>query len=198
MEELQTIKNNMEKKDTYNDLMDKYSRAYEQEFYYECLFILYRVIEDRLRAILYHSGIIKERTSKNLDNKESKEYLSSINAKYNNKPNPNFFQIQDKLDMLSAIIKWEQEDNRYMSSEYLDHLHIQYEEIDKKEVLSLIDDITEWKLYRNDLIHKVFEDNIESVNSVLKELIDNGDKIRKRLYSLAYKVGKHSYVKKDI
>lgn len=38
MEELQTIKNNMEKKDTYNDLMDKYSRAYEQEFYYECLF----------------------------------------------------------------------------------------------------------------------------------------------------------------
>lgn len=100
--------------------------------------------------------------------------------------------------MLSAIIKWEQEDNRYMSSEYLDHLHIQYEEIAKKEVLSLIDDITEWKFYRNDLIHKVFEDNIESVNSVLKELIDNGDKIRKRLYSLAYKVGKHSYVKKDI
>lgn len=81
MEELQKIKNNMEKKDTYNDLMDKYSKAYEQEFYYECLFILYGVIEDRLRAILYHSGIIKERTSKNLDNKDSKEYLSSINAK---------------------------------------------------------------------------------------------------------------------
>ena len=29
-------------------------------------------------------------------------------------------------------------------------------------------------------------------------LIENGDKIRKRLYSLAYKVGKHSYVRKDI
>ncbi len=191
--------NNMEKYYTYKELMERYKKAYEQEFYFESMFILYAVMEDRLRAILYHSGVIKQREDKNLDYSSNSKYLTEMFYDYNgnitrHKHIIDFSKIFNKISMVRAILRWERQNTDYISSEYLKKLKTQYKEIDKQYYLKVLNDVEKWKNYRNELIHSVLENNIDSVNDTLKEKVDEGKQLINQLTELSRLVKKHSFV----
>lgn len=191
--------NNMEKYYTYKELMERYKKAYEQEFYFESMFILYAVMEDRLRAILYHSGVIKQREDKNLDYSSNSKYLTEMFYEYNGNiarknHNIDFSKIFNKISMVRAILRWERQNTDYISSDYLKKLKIQYKEIDKQYFLKALNDVEKWKNYRNELIHSVLENNIDSINDTLKEKVDEGKQLINQLTELSRLVKKNSFV----
>ena len=49
---IQTVANNKEKYVTYQVYMQRFKKAKESEFYLECLWILYAMVEDRTSAFL--------------------------------------------------------------------------------------------------------------------------------------------------
>ena len=53
---VKTILSNKDKQNTYKHLLGKYRKAVSSECYLEALLIVYAMIEDRLRSIIYHSG----------------------------------------------------------------------------------------------------------------------------------------------
>lgn len=191
--------NNMEKYYTYKELMERYKKAYEQEFYFESMFILYAVMEDRLRAILYHSDVIKQREDKNLDYSSNSKYLTEMFYEYNGNiarknHNIDFSKIFNKISMVRAILRWERQNTDYISSDYLKKLKIQYKEIDKQYFLKALNDVEKWKNYRNELIHSVLENNIDSINDTLKEKVDEGKQLINQLTELSRLVKKNSFV----
>ena len=191
--------NNMEKYYTYKELMERYKKAYEQEFYFESMFILYAVMEDRLRAILYLSGLIKHRENKNLDYSSNSKYLTEMFYEYNGNiarknHNIDFSKIFNKISMVRAILRWERQNTDYISSDYLKKLKIQYKEIDKQYFLKALNDVEKWKNYRNELIHSVLENNIDSINDTLKEKVDEGKQLINQLTELSRLVKKNSFV----
>ena len=54
---VQPITNNMQKYSNYKEQMGRLSKAINQCFYLEALFIEYAIIEDRTESILRHTGI---------------------------------------------------------------------------------------------------------------------------------------------
>lgn len=199
MNEVIKINNNMDKYNAYKELMERYKKAYLEEFYFEAMFILYAVMEDRLRSILYHSGVIKERESKNIDYSSDGKYLNEMFYKYNgNITRQNhtidFNKIFNKISMIRAIIRWERQNTDYISSEYLKKLKIQYKDINKEQYLTLLKELEQWKNYRNILIHSVLENNIDSVNQTLKNEVEKGYEIVKGLTELTRQLKKHSFV----
>lgn len=194
------VANNMEKYLTYKELMERYKEAYNQEFYFESMFILYAVMEDRLRAILYHSGIIRERESKYLDNSTNSRDLLEIFYKYNGNINTknhtlDFNKIFNKISMVRAILRWERQNTEYISSDYLKKLKIQYKEINNEKYLQVLKNLEQWKNYRNELIHSVLENNINSVKETIKQKVDEGKKLINELTELSRLVKKNSFVK---
>ena len=61
--QIKPVKNNIDKQRTYREHKGRYKRAMENEFYFEALLIDYALLEDRLRAIIYHMGFLKDRTA---------------------------------------------------------------------------------------------------------------------------------------
>ena len=48
---------NYEKNERYSELMSKLKKSVEEEFYYESIFIIYAVFEDRTESLLKHANI---------------------------------------------------------------------------------------------------------------------------------------------
>lgn len=48
---------NYEKNERYSELMEKLKKSIEEEFYYEAIFIVYAILEDRTESILRHANI---------------------------------------------------------------------------------------------------------------------------------------------
>ncbi len=197
--EVVKVANNKEKYYTYKELMERYKKSYELEFYFESIFIQYAVMEDRLRAILYHSGIIKERSSRHIDFITNKDFLTKMFYDYNSniikeKHCIDFDKISHKISMVRAILRWSRQNRDYLVGEYPLKLKEQYQDIDKEKYLQLLKDIEKGKNYRNELIHSVLQSNINSVNETLKLRVDEGKKLINTLTELSRLVKKHSFV----
>ena len=61
---VKTILNNKDKQNTYKHLMGKYRKAVNSECYFEALLIVYAMLEDRFRSMIYHSGGLTNRSAK--------------------------------------------------------------------------------------------------------------------------------------
>ena len=98
------------KRDKYSDLMLKLKNSIEDKFYYEAIFIIYAVLEDRTESLLKHAHI---NISKN-DNQKL-----SLSEKLDKIRNSNPFQdeyIKKHLtsEMINQIYDWKNKRNLLM------------------------------------------------------------------------------------
>lgn len=98
---------NYKKNEKYSDLMEKLKKSVEQEFYYESIFIIYAVLEDRTESILKHANIeIKKDNNRSL----------TLNEKLNKISKENIFEqeyIKKHLseDLIKQIHNWKNKRN---------------------------------------------------------------------------------------
>ncbi len=57
---IELFSDNQAKGNSYRENFKRYKKAKESEFYLECLWILYAMIEDRSSAFLYYIGLTSE------------------------------------------------------------------------------------------------------------------------------------------
>ena len=98
---------NYQKKEKYSELMEKLKKSVEEEFYYESIFIIYAVLEDRTESILKHANIKVT--------KENNKVLT-LNEKLNRISNEDIFNeeyIKKHLpkDIISKIHLWKNKRN---------------------------------------------------------------------------------------
>ena len=99
--------NNYKKNEKYSELMEKLKKSVEQEFYYESIFIIYAVLEDRTESILKHANIeIKKDNNRSL----------TLNEKLNKISKENIFEqeyIKKHLseDLIKQIHDWKNKRN---------------------------------------------------------------------------------------
>ena len=98
---------NYKKNEKYSDLMEKLKKSVEQEFYYESIFIIYAVLEDRTESILKHA---------NIDVKKDNNRSLTLNEKLNKISKENIFEqeyIKKHLseDLIKQIHDWKNKRN---------------------------------------------------------------------------------------
>ena len=78
---IKAVTNNVSKQFTYKKLLGRYKLAIKSEFYFEAMIIVYAMLEDRLRSMLYYTGVLANREKLSL-HKKTKIQVRDIVAIY--------------------------------------------------------------------------------------------------------------------
>ena len=169
------VKNNFEKYLSIKEINERYNKAKKYEFYYECLWLTYSLIEDRTKAILYHIGFLNSNREIVISNKNVKESVIKILEIDKEKPKYNFSKLYYRLEHIIKIQQWLELKND-ADNEYEKYLR---EKITKyflnEDFKTTIDYLqNEWKDIRNELTHALCDKKVEAVTEKLKELSNMG------------------------
>ena len=159
------MEKNMEKYGNYREMMTKHKIAMKNEFYIEALIIDYCIIEDRLESFLGVIGVMNEPDNYSLGNKRNRNTLRQIYEEYGEKgKTPNLRNISSKIMMVKALLTFA--DKPYEGTDrYLTELYKGLQKIDRVDLSDTLTSVTEWKDYRNKIIHNV-------MNRKVSELLD--------------------------
>lgn len=173
-------KDNKDKQQTYRTLLGRYKKALDNGFYFEALLIEYAMIEDRLRSFLFYIGAFREREAKNINVKKTKAKLRVLyygTEELANGKKMNIDQISVKEDLIRKSIIWAINHEGTPDDDYLAVLketYIGYLDLDG--ILSTLDEIDEWRRYRNEIIHGLLNKNIDAIKTDIKYEIEIGMK----------------------
>lgn len=173
---IQKVTDNKEKGVSYKENFKRYNKAKASEFYLECLWILYAMIEDRTSSFLYYIGFTSEKNRSSVTGtkkikKEIREILGmeQPNAKYK------FDTISGKLTRIKELLVWSKMEHETLSD---------YQQALVKALQSVADSLefanalnyleSEWRDKRNQLTHSLFNKNPDAVLAELLPLVENG------------------------
>ena len=170
-----SIENNQEKYQVYKIQIERFKKAKEQGFYFEGIFILYAMLEDRLSAFLYHAGALNNQRQKLTTNKEVKPHLEAIleslgHRKYR------ISNVSNKILILKQILLYLQtHTNIDGSGHYPTVLYSQFLKLKRiDEIVPLLDLIREWCTSRNELVHALLIKNPDQQEEKLVMLNEDG------------------------
>jgi len=172
---LPVVTSNYEKSFTYKDQMERYKLASSQGFYYECIFILYAMLEDRLSSFLFHAGVVNKTRLKITSNKEVKPSLIEI-------INPGksititVKKIQSKIQIMQKILVWSKSYQADETSQkYQDLLAIRLNNSSgRDEIIHILSSIGNWCEARNELVHALMNKNTEELENAIKSVVEEG------------------------
>lgn len=173
---IKTVADNIEKGLSYKENFKRYNKAKASEFYLECLWILYAMLEDRTSAFLYYLGFTSDKKrSSATGSKKIKQQVRQILQMTENNAKYKFDTISGKLSRIIDVITW---------SKTVDGENSDYQIAVKKAVKFISDNedfisaLTylndEWRDKRNQLTHSLFNKDPDTVIAELKSLIEKG------------------------
>lgn len=172
------VKNNADKQLTYRVLLGRYKKALNNGFNFEAMIIVYAMLEDRLRSFLFYSGAFRQRNAKKLNVRKTKKQLRNIyfgSPELASEKKMSINKISVKIELIRKIIEWINIDNETSDDVYLKALKTVYEScLDLDGILETLNNIDNWRQYRNEIIHSVLNRNIDWVNSEIKNQVEEG------------------------
>jgi len=171
--ETKTINGNEGKYDAYKILMAKYKKASQQDFFFEMLWILYAMFEDRTSAFLYYAGFVTEDRKKVVGAKNIQNSIREV-LNLKEKSNFDFGTLFGKTDTIRKATKWVQKAR--VSDEYQKELRIllNRKAITSPDFLKCLDEIDSWRNKRNGLTHALFSVHSYETAKELKPLTEQG------------------------
>lgn len=192
---MERIKTGKEKQHAYKVEYSRYKKALSNEFYLEGLVIGYAVIEDRLISFLHYCGIV----TRNKDNLQINKPIYPYIRVLLNKTECHSIRVKDirvKMDIIEAILKLDKESANRIENEtkliidnsnigkkrkrrflkgYMNDLYETKTILDCKHIIDLFSiDLESWRNNRNQLIHALLNNKVESVSEVKKETAEQG------------------------
>lgn len=173
---IQKVTDNKEKGVSYKENFKRYNKAKASEFYLECLWILYAMIEDRTSSFLYYIGFTSEKNRSSVTGtKKIKKEIREIcgmeqpNAKYK------FDTISGKLTRIKELLVWSKMEHETLS-DYQQTLEKALRPVaDSLEFANALNYLeSEWRDKRNQLTHSLFNKNPDAVLAELLPLVENG------------------------
>lgn len=172
------VKNNADKQLTYRVLLGRYKKALNNGFNFVAMIIVYAMLEDRLRSFLFYSGAFRQRNAKKLNVRKTKKQLRNIyfgSPELASEKKMSINKISVKIELIRKIIEWINIDNETSDDVYLKTLKTVYEScLDLDGILETLNNIDNWRQYRNEIIHSVLNRNIDWVNSEIKNQVEEG------------------------
>ena len=178
---------NIQKQDAYRVECGRLKKAFEYGFYLEAVSIEYALIEDRLNALLYYSGIVS-RKEKLMITRFAKPYVKHVLKVYDNK-RITITQIGVKIDLIRCLLEIDEEKSTEMDEsveskrkpgskkrkEYLQTIVHRMDKLDKEAILELLEQIEDWKNKRNVLIHALLNRHSEASDDAKRECAKEGE-----------------------
>lgn len=167
---IKPVTDNADKQRTYREHKGRYKRAMDNGFYFEALLIDYALLEDRLRAMLYHMGFLTDRTTLKIWKKKTAVLRQIVSSYKDSGENDQLGikSISGKAKMIRCVLKWAAyTENDYRQDRHLSALKSQCEMLDIGGVLSALDALSEWCDYRNEVIHGLMNKNLDSLSNEL-------------------------------
>jgi len=175
---IKAVNNKKDKQYTYQQMMERYKKAINEEFYFEAILISYATIEDRLRSFLYYIGAIRNRDINKLNVSKTKKQLRNIYSDFDDSAanvRIDFKYITVKINLIKKTLLWSQECIGKPEDSYLQVLKDAYEGcLDIGFMLDTLEAIEEWNEYRNEIIHGLLNKNVADLNNQIKECAING------------------------
>ncbi|MBP3898739.1 MAG: hypothetical protein J6D57_13010 [Mogibacterium sp.] len=186
MATMNSIVSNSEKQNAYRNGYKRLNTALKYEFYLEALSISYAVIEDRLVAFLHHAGIVSRNNPELKINDRVKPYIKKLLGEENN----SVIKVKDisvKVRIIKALLSMTEERAEEIDEEikrglemkslrkairpgYFKDLYTYIDNtLDRRYLLSLLDDIDPWRDSRNQLIHALLNKTVKTVQQAQKE-----------------------------
>ena len=201
MTHINPVSDNNDKQKTYREYCAQYNRAIGEKFFFEAMLISYAMIEDRLRSYLYHIGALSNRKSVKINCSKTKnqlKYIVSMFKRIDENDNLSIKNISGKLKIIRSTLEWSISQSP-TQDRYLSVLKKQYEqEINATELLKILDEISAWSEYRNEIIHALLNKNIDSLNSAIEEQTIKGMHYARTMDSFVKKVKKGNKIRKTI
>ena len=177
---IKTVQGNADKYDSYKVLMARYKKANQQDFFFEMLWILYAMFEDRTSAFLYYIGFVAEDRRKAVGAKNIQQSIRGV-LKLGEKANLDFGTLYGKTAAIKKATTWAQ--NTPVSDEYQKELKIllNRKAISSPELLQCLDGIDFWRDKRNGLTHALFAVHSYETAKELKPLAEQGYQLARTL-----------------
>ena len=165
-----------DKQRTYRQQLGRHSRAMREEFYFEALLIDYAILEDRLRSVIYHMGLLANRRSVGIW-KKTRPYLLEVVQQYKNEDENDklgLSNISGKMKIVRSVMRWAAESSTSEDDKYQKILRSQCRKLDLDECIKTLANISNWCDYRNEIVHALMNKNIDSVDAELKNHAEEG------------------------
>ena len=198
------VNDNTEKYETYSRQISLYNKAMREGFYLQAILIDYALLEDRLRSFLYHMGALKDRKSIKIDIELVKEALSRMVKLYKrpqSKENDSMGigSISGKMKIIRCAAEWIiHAENIQREEKYCYILKNQMEGLDLQELLCIIEEVSIWCKYRNEIIHCLLNKNSYAVNEVVQIKAEEGFRLARRLDDQVHILKKGNKIRKQL
>lgn len=173
---IQRVTDNKEKGISYKENFKRYNKAKASEFYLECLWILYAMIEDRTSSFLYYIGFTSEKNRSSVTGTEKiKKEIRGILGMEQNNAKYKFNTISGKLDRIKELLLWCKLEHKELSNYQKALVEVLLPIANSpefEEALKYLE--TEWRDKRNQLTHSLFNKNPDAVLAELLPLVENG------------------------
>ncbi|MCL2632125.1 MAG: hypothetical protein FWD45_03440 [Coriobacteriia bacterium] len=174
------VQGNADKYDSYKILMARYKKAKQQDFYFEMLWILYAMFEDRTSAFLYYAGFVNEDRRKAVGDKDIQKSIRGV-LKLSDKANFDFGTLYGKTLTIKKAIAWMQ--NAEAADDYQKDLKalLNRKAISSPEFLQCLNGMDYWRDKRNGLTHALFSVHSYESAKDLKPLCEQGYQLARTL-----------------
>lgn len=161
----------------YRNQLARYKKAVENEFYLEAVFIACAMLEDRLRAFLFHCGLTDDSRMAITSNKAVNVALGSqLGFKPGKKTR--LEKISQKTDCARNLLKLgpnPPEVEPAGSIEFLSALRHNLQQIpDQAQLLAALNEINDWMLVRNELVHDLIGKQPAGISLSLASCAEDG------------------------
>lgn len=187
-----------DKQHTFSTLLRERKRAIQYGFYLYAILIDYAMIEDRLLAMIYHMGFIKNYNDNKVYEKSKNDlklYFKEHNI-CNNSIKYSINTVSDKCNLIKCVMEWAYcSDNIGKKNKYLSALNSRCKKIPIDEFRNTFSSIMYWKEYRNEIIHALMRKSINSLNTELEERIKDGLSLARALDKYGKRLKRGDYIR---
>lgn len=191
------VAGNADKQRSYRENIRRFNAAMQQEFYFEAMLIDYAILEDRLSSVLYHIGALDSRMDRKIC-KKVKNQLRSLVARYEKGDiKLTVTTISGKERIVRAVSRWAHETAGQMESDkYLSVLKEQF--VAAEEFSELLDDVDDWRNYRNEIIHGLMNKNVDTLQTDLPRRCLEGMQLARALDSRIKTIKKGNKIRRNL
>ena len=183
---IEPVKDNISKQITYQELNKKCKQALKDNNYETVILLTYAMLEDRLLSFLHYMYIIDRNNNIYYPTKEIDTIIRPL-LKYkedsNIKQGYKIFNISTKLKILKLFTNNNSNIQYLLDCKNIIDINIGIDNYNK-----LLDDITTWIKYRNEIIHSSFNKDINDLNNKIISISKEGYRLSKLLSNYTNKI----------
>lgn len=183
---IEPVKDNISKQITYQELNKKCKQALKDNNYETVILLTYAMIEDRLLSFLHYMYIIDRNNNIYYPTKEIDTIIRPL-LKYKEDSNIKqvykIFNISTKLKILKLFTNNNSNIQYLLDCKNIIDINIGIDNYNK-----LLDDITTWIKYRNEIIHSSFNKDINDLNNKIISISKEGYRLSKLLSNYTNKI----------